>query len=55
MNEGVAAAIIAKMPPKTAGLILGEMDAAHAVKLSSYLAGAGEIMERQSSRDEGRK
>ncbi len=52
MNEEVAASIISKMPPKAASAILGEMDAARAVRLSSYLAAAGEITAGRAPSDE---
>lgn len=43
MNEMVAAAILAKVPPRGASAILGEMNAAKAARLSSLLAGAAEV------------
>lgn len=43
MNEVVAAAIVAKLQPKVASLILSEMDASRAARLSSVLAAAGEV------------
>jgi len=43
MDELVAAAIMSKLSPKVAGLILAEMEAAKAARLSAVIAGAGEI------------
>lgn len=43
MNHGTAAAIVAKLPPKAASLILAEMEPQRAARLSSVLAGAVEI------------
>jgi flagellar motility protein MotE (MotC chaperone) len=40
MSQPAAAAILAKLPPKTAGAILAEMDATRAARLSSILTGA---------------
>lgn len=46
MNHGTAAAIVAKLPPKAASLILAEMEPQRAARLSSVLAGAVEIEEK---------
>lgn len=46
MNEITAAAIVSKLPPKAASLILAEMDAARAARLSSVLAAAAGVGER---------
>ncbi len=40
MDEGMAAAVLAKLKPQTAGAILGEMGADKAAKLSTLIAGA---------------
>lgn len=46
MNHGTAAAIVAKLPPKAASLILAEMEPQRAARLSSVLAGAVEIEDK---------
>ena len=43
MDELVAAAIMSKLTPKVAGLIMTEMEAAKAARLSAVIAGAGEF------------
>lgn len=43
MDHATAAAIVAKLPPKSAGAILAEMEPKRAARLSSVLAGAGDI------------
>jgi flagellar motility protein MotE (MotC chaperone) len=40
MDEGMAAAVLAKLKPKTASAILAEMEADKAAKLSTLIAGA---------------
>lgn len=44
MNELVAAAILSKLQPKSTSLILAEMEASRAARLSAVIAGAGEIV-----------
>jgi len=43
MNELVAAAIMSKLSPKISSLLLAEMEAGKAARLSAVIAGAGEI------------
>jgi len=43
MDEFVAAAIMSKLSTKDASLIMAEMEAAKAARLSAVIAGAGEI------------
>jgi flagellar motility protein MotE (MotC chaperone) len=43
MDEFVAAAIMSKLSTKAASLIMAEMEAAKAARLSAVIAGAGEI------------
>ena len=43
MDEMTSAAIISKLSPKASSLILAEMEAAKAARLSSVIAGAGEL------------
>jgi flagellar motility protein MotE (MotC chaperone) len=46
MDELVAAAIMSKLSPKATSLILAEMEAAKAARLSAVIAGAGEIVKK---------
>jgi flagellar motility protein MotE (MotC chaperone) len=43
MNELVAAAILSKLAPKSAGAVLAEMETMKAARLSSLLAGAADV------------
>jgi len=43
MNELTAAAITAKLPPKVSSLILAEMEAAKASRITAIIAGASEV------------
>ena len=43
MDEMVAAAVVSKLTPKVSSLIMTEMEAAKAARLSAVIAGAGEI------------
>ncbi len=46
MDELVAAAIMSKLSPKVASLIMAEMEAAKAARLSAVIAGAGDIVKK---------
>jgi flagellar motility protein MotE (MotC chaperone) len=46
MDELVAAAIMSKLSPKVASLIMTEMEAAKAARLSAVIAGAGDIVKK---------
>jgi flagellar motility protein MotE (MotC chaperone) len=46
MDELVAAAIMSKLSPKATSLILAEMEAVKAARLSAVIAGAGEIVKK---------
>lgn len=43
MSELTAAAVMAKLPPKVSSLVLAEMDATKASRLTAIIAGAGEL------------
>jgi flagellar motility protein MotE (MotC chaperone) len=43
MDEIVASAIMSKLSPKVSSLIMGEMEAARAARVSAIIAGAGEV------------
>jgi flagellar motility protein MotE (MotC chaperone) len=49
INERLAAAILSKLPPKTTSMILAEMDAKRAARLSSMLASVAELGKQQKS------
>lgn len=45
MNATMAAAIVARLPPKAASAVLAEMDAPHAAHMSTALAGVAEVQD----------
>ena len=49
INERLAAAILSKLPPKTTSMILAEMEAKRAARLSSMLASLAELGKQQKS------
>ena len=49
INERLAAAILSKLPPKTTSMILAEMDAKRAARLSSMLASVAELGKQQKN------
>jgi flagellar motility protein MotE (MotC chaperone) len=53
MDELTAAAIMSKLPPKVSSLVLAEMDATKAARLTAIIAGAAEIATKLESEANG--